>query len=155
MALPFLHRFRAQAQAYGSQYASMTAKACDWPLSMIGLDGPQLLSFDILGIGEAAPRCAGIFIYAKRTPDRQWQALYIGESSNLRNRLTFNEIAADALLSGATDIHVLRTNSTAGSRRDLCEKLVFTNRPPLNEELMPKPQKPTPQARQQRSTNAA
>lgn len=155
MTLPFLHRFRANAQAYGSQYASMTAKNCDWPLSMIGLHGPQLLSFDVLGIGEAAPRSAGVFIYAKRTPDRQWQALYIGESSNLRNRLAFNEIAADALLSGATDIHIMLTNLGPSARRDLCEKLVFTNRPPLNEELSPKPAKQTAQPRQSRSTSAA
>jgi hypothetical protein len=70
--------------------------------------------------------------------------LYIGESSNLQNRLAFNEIAADALLSGATDIHILTLDINATARRDLCEKLVFTNRPPLNEEARNKSTRATP-----------
>lgn len=155
MALPFLHKFRARARVYGGQHASWTAKTCDWPLSMIGLDGPQMLSFDVLGMGEPAPRAAGIFIYAKRTHDQQWQALFVGESSNLRNRLAFNEIAADALLSGATDIHVLLTNSNTASRRDICEKLIFTNRPPLNEDLTTTPPKPSVRPGPQRPASAS
>jgi hypothetical protein len=113
---------------------SLNARVCEWPLSMIGPEGPQLLTFDILGMGDAAPRRAGIFLYAKRLKDGQWQALYIGETGNLQNRLSFNEIAADALLSGATDIHVLLLDGDAKLRRDLCEKFIFTNRPPLNEQ---------------------
>lgn len=101
---------------------------------MIGPEGPQLLSFDILGMGDTAPRRPGIFVYAKRLKDGQWQALYIGETANLQNRLSFNEIAADALLSGATDIHVLLMDGDPKLRRDLCEKFIFTNRPPLNEQ---------------------
>lgn len=92
-----------------------------------------MLAFDILGIGEPAPRKAGIFIYARKRTGL-WQALYIGESANLSARLSFNEIAADALLSGATDIHVLKLNADAAHRRDLTERLILTNAPPLNEE---------------------
>ena len=113
---------------------SLNARSCEWPLSMVGPDGPQMLTFDILGMGDAAPRRAGIFVYAKRLRDGQWQALYIGETGNLQNRLSFNEIAADALLSGATDIHVMLLDGDAKVRRDLCEKFIFTNRPPLNEQ---------------------
>ncbi|MEQ1755205.1 MAG: hypothetical protein ABL973_13850 [Micropepsaceae bacterium] len=101
---------------------------------MVGPEGAQLVKFSVLGIGEAAPRKPGIFIYAKRGADRQWQALYIGETVNMQDRLAFNEIAADALMSGATDIHILPLGADAGTRRDLCEKFVFTNRPSLNEE---------------------
>lgn len=137
---------------------SLNARTCEWALSMIGPEGPQLLTFDILGVGESAPRRAGIFVYAKRLADGQWQALYIGESGNLQNRLSFNEIAADALLSGATDIHVLLLDGDAKLRRDLCEKFIFTNRPTLNEQArarvaQPAPPKARPAKRQR--TNAA
>ena len=92
-----------------------------------------MLGFQIMGIGEAAPRKAGIFIYARQRAG-EWQALYIGESANMSARLAFNEIAADALLSGATDIHVLKLDADAKDRRDLTDRLILTNRPPLNEE---------------------
>ena len=124
---------------------------------MVSLEGPQLLRFNILGIGDPAPRGPGLFIYARMTRG-QWQALYIGESGNLASRLAFNEIAADALLSGATDIHVLQTAGDAAARRDLTEQLVAVNRPPLNEEERvrlgtildaPQPRKPTPKGRTQ------
>lgn len=104
-----------------------------WPLSLIGSEGAQMLAFKVMGLGEAAPRKPGIFIYARRRSG-EWQALYIGESANLSARLAFNEIAADALLSGATDIHVLKTGIGAKERRDLADQLILTNRPPLNEE---------------------
>lgn len=99
---------------------------------MLGPDGPQLLMFEILGLGDPAPKAAGIFIYARRRGN-EWQALYIGESANLRDRLAFNEIAADALLSGATDIHILRLNEDASARRDIADRLILTNAPALNE----------------------
>jgi hypothetical protein len=100
---------------------------------MLGPDGPQLLMFDILGLGEAAPKGPGLFVYARRRAG-EWQALYIGESANLADRLAFNEIAADALLSGATDIHVLRLNEDAAARRDIVDRLILTNAPALNED---------------------
>ncbi len=100
---------------------------------MLGPDGPQLLMFEILGLGEAAPKGPGLFVYARRKAGT-WQALYIGETANLADRLAFNEIAADALLSGATDIHVLRLNEDAAARRDIVERLILTNAPALNEE---------------------
>jgi hypothetical protein len=99
---------------------------------MLGPDGPQLLMFEILGLGDPAPKAAGIFIYTRRRGN-EWQALYIGESANLRDRLAFNEIAADALLSGATDIHILRLNEDASARRDIADRLILTNAPALNE----------------------
>ena len=100
---------------------------------MLGPEGPQLLMFEILGLGEAAPKGPGLFIYARRSGNA-WQALYIGESANLRDRLAFNEVAADALLSGATDIHVLRLNENAAARRDLTDRLILTNAPMLNQD---------------------
>ena len=105
----------------------------EWPLSLIGPEGPDLLKFEVLGLGEAAPRRPGIFIYARKRAG-VWQALYIGETANLSARLSFNEIAADALLSGATDIHILKLAGDAAHRRDLTERLILTNGPPLNEE---------------------
>lgn len=105
----------------------------DWPLSLVGTHGPQMLTFSIIGLGETAPSGAGVFIYARRDVGGQWQALYIGETSDLRSRLSFNEIAADALMSGATDIHVLMTGNDTDARRETCEQMIRVNRPTLNE----------------------
>jgi hypothetical protein len=154
MGVPFLHRFRTSNAGFTSGSRSLRETICDWPLSLVGPQGPQMLQFRIIGIGEAAPRAAGVFIYARRKPDGQWQALFIGETANLRNRLSFNEIAADALLSGATDIHVLLTGSDASARRDTCERMVRTNNPLLNESRV-KPPAATAPSRQGRRTNAA
>ena len=157
MSVPFLHKFRSRSQAATAASSPFAVTSHDWPLSLIGPEGAQLVKFSILGIGEAAPRKAGIFIYAKRGADRQWQSLYIGETGNLQARLAFNEIAADALLSGATDIHILTLDADAGTRRDLCEKFVFTNRPPLNEEARTRArtQSATQQKPARRRSNAA
>ena len=134
MPLPFLHRFRASLR--GSKIEHQLARPAaqhSWPLSLLGPEGPQLLPFQVLGLGEAAPRGPGVFIYARRRSN-EWQALYIGESANMADRLAFNEIAADALLSGATDIHVLRLKDDATARRDMVDRLILTNGPPLNED---------------------
>lgn len=134
MALPFLHTFRARSTVTPPVSRRLEQRTWEWPLSLVGARGPDLLTFRILGLGETAPRSPGLFIYARRAPAGEWQALFIGEAANLRNRLAFNEIAADALLSGATDIHVLETSGDAAARRDMCERLVFTIRPRLNQD---------------------
>lgn len=133
MALPFLHKFLTSfgRNKVGTQPSRESTH--QWPLSLLGADGPQLLQFEVMGLGESAPRKAGIFIYACRRAN-EWRALYIGESADLSARLAFNEIAADALLSGATDIHIAKTNLDAKDRRDIADRLILTNAPPLNEE---------------------
>lgn len=133
MGVPFLHRFRASLGQTYPEAKALAQATCDWPLSLVGMHGPQLLTFSIIGLGETAPSGAGVFIYARRDVGGQWQALYIGETSDLRNRLSFNEIAADALMSGATDIHVLMTGNDTDVRRETCEQMIRVNRPTLNE----------------------
>ena len=133
MPIPFLHRFLSGAKRDQFEHQPLMVNSHAWPLSLVGIDGPQMLRFNVMGIGEAAPRKAGIFIYARRM-GRDWQALYIGESANLSTRLSFNEIAADALLSGATDIHIMQLDANATTRRDITERLIATNHPSLNEE---------------------
>lgn len=133
MALPFLHKFLTSFGRNKTSAQPERESTHRWPLSLLGEDGPQMLQFDVMGLGESAPRKAGIFIYASRRAG-EWRALYIGESADLSSRLAFNEIAADALLSGATDIHILKTNVAAKDRRDIADRLILTNAPPLNEE---------------------
>lgn len=134
MSVPFLHMFRSKSKIQSKKDTANLVNAQAWPLSMIGSDGPKMITFAVMGLGDAAPRRPGIFIYARKTHTQDWQALYIGESANLQSRLAFNEIAADALLSGATDIHILQLDTDASIRRDLCEQLIRTNHPPLNDE---------------------
>lgn len=133
MPLPFLHKFLASVARSKAAPQPGRETSHQWPLSLVGEDGPELLSFQIMGLGEGAPRKPGIFIYARHRAG-QWQALYIGESADLSARLAFNEIAADALLSGATDIHILKLNADAKERRAIADRLIQTNNPPLNEE---------------------
>jgi hypothetical protein len=133
MALPFLHKFLSSFGRNKPIAQPAREKLHLWPLSLLGEHGPQMLKFEVMGLGESAPRKAGIFIYACHRAG-QWRALYIGESADLNARLAFNEIAADALLSGATDIHILKTNIDAKERRDIADRLILTNAPPLNEE---------------------
>ncbi len=133
MPIPFLHKFLSAATRSNFEQQPEMVNSHAWPLSLVGIDGPQLIRFNIMGIGETAPRKAGIFIYARRV-NKDWRAIYIGESANLCTRLSFNEIAADALLSGATDIHIMQLFADATTRRDLAERLIATNRPLLNED---------------------
>ncbi len=133
MPIPFLHRFLSGAAGNKSEHQPLMVNSNAWPLSLVGIDGPQMMRFNVMGIGERAPRKAGIFIYARKV-GKDWQAIYIGESANLSTRLSFNEIAADALLSGATDIHIMQLDASATTRRDITERLIATNHPSLNEE---------------------
>ncbi len=133
MPLPFLHKFLASVVRSKAVPQLERETSHRWPLSLVGEDGAELLSFQIMGLGEGAPRKPGMFIYARHRAG-EWQALYIGESADLSARLSFNEIAADALLSGATDIHILKFNGDAQERRALADRLILTNSPPLNEE---------------------
>jgi hypothetical protein len=145
MPLPFLHKFMASVRRSRFELQPESETSHAWPLSMVGPEGPQMLAFEIMGLGEAAPRKAGVFIYARKRA-RAWQALYIGESANMSARLAFNEIAADALLSGATDIHVLKLDLDAKERRDLADRLILTNRPILNEDERIKLEAAAPEA---------
>ena len=113
---------------------STSADSHIWPVSLVAPDGPRGLAFRIQGIGEQAPRRAGIFIFAKRGADGSWQALYVGESDNLRARLAFNEIAGDALLLGASDVHIRELSEPATIRREMVDRLIATNAPALNSE---------------------
>lgn len=131
MGTPFLHKFLKGMGKWTGDAEPLTETTCDWPMSLVGAQGPEMLPFRVLGIGEPAPRAAGIFIYARRTAPGQWQAIFIGETSDLQSRLAFNEVAADALLSGATDIHVLLAGKDKNWRRDTCERLIRINKPTL------------------------
>ena len=121
-----------QANSTGTGRIAPQADSHIWPLSLVAPDGPRGVAFRIQGIGEQAPRRPGIFIYAKRAADGCWQALYIGESDNLRARLAFNEIAGDAILLGASDVHIRDLSEPAAIRREIVDRLIATNAPVLN-----------------------
>ena len=155
MGVPFLHRFRGNPGWSMSNTRGLRETSCEWPVRLVGAQGPQILRFSVMGLSEPAPRSAGVFIYARRNHDGQWQALYIGETANLRNRLSFNEIAADALLSGATDIHVYLTGASTSARRELCERMIRTNRPVLNDPASAAPSSPLATAAKPGSQSSA
>jgi hypothetical protein len=121
-----------QANSTHTSRLTQRAESHIWPISLVAPDGPRGLAFRIQGIGEQAPRRPGIFIYARRGADGSWQALYIGESDNLRARLAFNEIAGDAILLGASDVHIRDLSEPPAIRRELVDRLIATNAPTLN-----------------------
>ncbi len=121
-----------QANSTSAGRVPHSADSHIWPLSLVAPDGPRGLAFKIQGIGERASRRPGLFIYAKRSADGSWQALFIGESDSLRARLAFNEIAADAMLLGASDVHIRELSEPPAIRRELVDRLIATNAPTLN-----------------------
>ena len=83
---------------------------------------------------KAAP---GNYIYAKETNpgSRKWVALYVGQTTNLSQRLANHEKEAEAVSRGATHIHAHTSSADDDVRlaeeRDLIAKLS----PPCNDRL--------------------
>lgn len=101
-----------------------------WLTSIGGFRGPQAASLEIYRLGEALPPGPGVFLIAGHCA-RRWQAIYVGETSDLQSRAPGHETLPEAILLGATHIHVARV-SDANLRRSLAERLVFMYGPTMN-----------------------
>lgn len=78
----------------------------------------------------------GNYIYAKTNVAGQWQALYIGQTSSLSQRLGGHEKERAAKLRyGATHIQAHLAGYDEQSRRAEETDLIRRYRPPLNEQL--------------------
>jgi hypothetical protein len=98
--------------------------------SIGGFRGPQALQMDIYRLGEALPPGPGVFVFAGHN-SRRWSAIYAGETSDLRSRAPGHETLPEALLLGATHVHVARM-ADPNARRSAAERLVFMYGPPMN-----------------------
>ena len=77
----------------------------------------------------------GNYIYAKRNPAGNWQAVYIGETSSLSQRLANHEKEQLVIHNGGAT-HILAHLSTNALARRMEERdLISHYRPPFNESL--------------------
>jgi hypothetical protein len=74
----------------------------------------------IYPIGSRFKDESGNFIYARETDPRYWRPVYIGQASNLQNRLADQDVEAIAKRHGATHVHVHTTSG--GEKRRLAEE---------------------------------
>jgi hypothetical protein len=75
----------------------------------------------------------GNYIFAAPTPQRRWRAIYVGQTTNLDDRLENHEKRACAISHGATHIHAhLNLNKTnrLAEQRDL----IRHHGPPCNDQ---------------------
>lgn len=72
----------------------------------------------------------GNYIYAKRNPSGKWQAVYIGQTSSLSQRLASFDAEQAAIRFGATHI-LAHLNSDERARRNEEADLINTLVPPL------------------------
>lgn len=75
----------------------------------------------------------GIYIFAKRTAPNRWAALYVGQTTNFRERLATHEKWAEAQRRGATRIHA-RAEYRGYQRDHLEDLLIREYAPPLNQQ---------------------
>ncbi len=77
----------------------------------------------------------GNYIYAKRNPAGVWQAVYIGQTSSLSQRLASHEKERSVIRNGGAT-HILAHLSTSALARRIEETdLIRSYRPPFNETL--------------------
>jgi hypothetical protein len=106
-----------------------------WLVSLGGFQGPQSVAMDIYRLGEGLPRGPGTFLVAGRQNNR-WQSLYVGETADLRSRVPGHEALPEALLLGATHVHILREGESL-DRRAAADRLIFMYGPVLNAAAAP------------------
>lgn len=101
-----------------------------WLTSIGGFRGPQSIQMDIYRLGESLPPGPGVFLFAGHTSSR-WYAVYAGETSDLQSRTPGHETLPEALLLGATHVHLARVPDP-NMRRSIAERLVFMYGPAMN-----------------------
>jgi hypothetical protein len=98
--------------------------------SIGGFRGPQSIHMEIYRLGDALPPGPGVYLFAGHNT-RRWAAIYVGETSDLRSRVPGHEALPEALLLGATHIHLARIEDPV-LRRSAAERLVFMYGPTMN-----------------------
>lgn len=103
---------------------------CNWPLG-----NGESLSCEIYDPSITTwNKVPGIYIFAKKTDDTHWDAVYIGQTDDFSDRLPNHEKWNSALRIGATHIHILVVQQEAD--RDQIEELLIQHlQPILNQQL--------------------
>jgi len=98
-----------------------------------GASGTQY-KYWILPINTELKDAPGNYIYAKEISPGRWKALYIGQTTSLRQRLASHEKELSATRGGATHIHVHLSNQNDAVRKEEEADLIARCSPPLNEQ---------------------
>jgi len=78
----------------------------------------------------------GVYIFAGRDPQNQWQAFYVGQTDSFRRRVPGHERWKAAAQLGATHVHA-RVEKQTLQREGIVRELIQAFRPPLNPEMTP------------------
>jgi hypothetical protein len=88
-------------------------------------------TFYVSEYGSAWKAVPGIYIFARRNIEGQWEPVYVGVTENLRDQIPGNKKWELAAQSGATHVHVIEMED-AGQRESTAAELVEAYDPPLN-----------------------
>ena len=84
------------------------------------------------GIGTKSILNAGTEIKTKEYSPEDWSAVYIGQTSDLHERLNNHEEMNASILKGATHIHINKSNSDKEMRMKEEADLIANHSPPCN-----------------------
>ncbi|MBI3162526.1 MAG: GIY-YIG nuclease family protein [Chloroflexi bacterium] len=77
----------------------------------------------------------GNYVFAKETSPKRWRPIYIGQTSNLQNRLSNHEKEACAKRHGATHIHAHTSSYLESTRKAEESDLIAQYMPECNERI--------------------
>ena len=102
------------------------ADKCTWT----GASG-KTYEYEMHQIGTDWNAVAGNYIFAKSTSPGKWQAVYIGETGNFKERLPNHPELPCVRRNGGTHIHV-HVNSDSQARLNEESDLLASESPPCN-----------------------
>jgi hypothetical protein len=93
-------------------------------------------NFELYALGTVFKMLAGVYIFCLRLPNGDWYPLYVGETSNFKNRLSDclrqHDCYAAAIKLGGTHVCVLQVPGVLALRENIETELRRSLRPPLN-----------------------
>lgn len=114
----------------GEPAPSRPRSRATWLTAIGGVRGPQSAPLDVYRIGEPLPSGPGVFLFAGHN-NRRWNAVYVGETTDIRSRAPGHESLPEALMLGATHVH-LAIIEDPDVRQSIADRLVFMYGPALN-----------------------
>lgn len=96
---------------------------CTWPLG-----NGQSFECEIYSQDTNWNQVAGLYIFACRTDETHWRALYVGQTDDFSSRIPSHERWPEAVRLGATHVHATVVSQQAD--RNLLEAMLIQNLQP-------------------------
>ncbi len=101
---------------------------CAWPLG-----NGQSVECTIYDSNTTWNRVSGLYIFAYRTDETHWRALYVGQADDFSFRIPSHERWDETVRLGATHVHALVVPQAVN--RDNLEQMLIQNlQPPMNDQ---------------------